>query len=128
MFRSLSISNDMLFEVLLAADALRRPGIASTGTTLAVLIRILKQRGLQRVGAIVVHTLLNDETCTRLSRAGLDQLVRYGTSTNEVYFREAGQRDRGPVMRRHNKRFAARRALSVEHPDSGVHGSLRIHQ
>jgi ribose-phosphate pyrophosphokinase len=56
--------------------------IASSGTTLEVLVRILKQRGLQRVGAIVVHALLNDETCARLSRAGLDQLVSTNSTTH----------------------------------------------
>ncbi len=49
--------------------------IASSGTTLERLVRILKERGVEEVGAIVVHALLDDETPERLGRAGLDRLV-----------------------------------------------------
>jgi len=61
--------------------------ITSSGTTLATLVRILKERGVQKVGAIVVHALLGDETCTRLARAGLDRLVSTDSiihSSNEI--------------------------------------------
>jgi ribose-phosphate pyrophosphokinase len=49
--------------------------IASSGTTLETLVRILKDRGVKRVGAIIVHALLDDDTASRLDRAGLDRLI-----------------------------------------------------
>lgn len=49
--------------------------IASSGRTLEVLVRLLKDRGVQHVGAIVVHALMDDETPDRLAKAGLDELV-----------------------------------------------------
>lgn len=49
--------------------------IASSGGTLEALIRILKQRGVAQVGAVVVHPLFGPDTQTRLRQAGLDQLV-----------------------------------------------------
>ena len=61
--------------------------IASSGTTLEALTRILKERGVEQVGAIVVHALLEDETSTRLMRAGLDRLLSTDSivhPTNEI--------------------------------------------
>lgn len=49
--------------------------IASSGGTLEAIVRILKQRGVGRIGAIVVHPLLAPGTAARLARAGLDELV-----------------------------------------------------
>jgi ribose-phosphate pyrophosphokinase len=49
--------------------------IASSGATLETLIRILKTRGVERVGAIIVHALLDEATPARLARVGLDRLV-----------------------------------------------------
>jgi len=65
-----------------ARDAWIVDDIASSGTTLEVLVRILKERGVERVGAIIVHALLNDETRARLERAGLDRLVSTDSITH----------------------------------------------
>jgi len=56
--------------------------IASSGKTLEVLVRILKQRGVEHVGAIVVHALMDDETPDRLARCGLDVLVSSDSITD----------------------------------------------
>lgn len=61
--------------------------IASSGATLEALTRILKERGVQNVGAIVVHALMNVETSERLERAGLERLVSTDSiahPTNEI--------------------------------------------
>jgi ribose-phosphate pyrophosphokinase len=61
--------------------------IASSGATLETLIRILKQRGLRKIGAIVVHALFEQQTSDRLTHAGLDQLVSTDSithPTNEI--------------------------------------------
>ena len=49
--------------------------IASSGGTLEALVRLLKQRGVAQVGAVVVHPLFAPDTQARLREAGLDQLV-----------------------------------------------------
>ena len=49
--------------------------IASSGGTLEALVRLLGQRGVARVDAVVVHPLFAPDTLARLRRAGLDQLV-----------------------------------------------------
>lgn len=61
--------------------------IASSGTTLETLVRILKDRGVDQVEAIIVHALLDPETPTRLEAAGLDRLVSTDSvihSSNEI--------------------------------------------
>lgn len=49
--------------------------IASSGGTLEALIRLLRERGVEKIGAIVVHALLDDEAPRRLARAGVDPLL-----------------------------------------------------
>jgi ribose-phosphate pyrophosphokinase len=82
-------------DVHIELPELRRPveeawivdDIASSGTTLEVLVRILKARGVQHVGAIVVHALMDNETPERLEKAGLDELVSSDSivdSTNRI--------------------------------------------
>ena len=61
--------------------------IASSGATLETLSRILKQRGLRNIGAIVVHALFEQTTSDRLTQAGLDHLVSTDSithPTNEI--------------------------------------------
>ena len=54
--------------------------IASSGATLEAIIQILKDRGVEDVGAVIVHPLLDPGAHERLRRAGLDRLV----STNSI--------------------------------------------
>ena len=49
--------------------------IGSSGTTLEAVARILKQRGVEEIGAIVVHALFGPDTPQRLREAGISQLV-----------------------------------------------------
>jgi ribose-phosphate pyrophosphokinase len=49
--------------------------IASSGATLESIVRILKSRGVETVGAIIVHALFDDAVAARLASAGLDRLV-----------------------------------------------------
>ncbi len=49
--------------------------IASSGGTLEAIVRLLKQRAVAQVGAVVIHPLFAPDTQARLRSAGLDQLV-----------------------------------------------------
>jgi len=49
--------------------------IASSGATLETLVRALKAFGVQEIGAVIVHALLERDMPSRLAEAGLDRLV-----------------------------------------------------
>lgn len=53
--------------------------IASSGVTLAALAGMLRERGVQRCEAVVVHALLSPEAEARLAAAGIDALVSTDT-------------------------------------------------
>ncbi len=61
--------------------------IGSSGTTLVALARLLKQRGVAEIGAIVVHALFDPDTPQRLHNAGIARLVSSDSvahSSNEI--------------------------------------------
>jgi ribose-phosphate pyrophosphokinase len=61
--------------------------IGSSGATLEAIARILKQRGVEKIGAIVVHALFGTDTASRLREAGITRLVSSDSithSTNEI--------------------------------------------
>jgi len=49
--------------------------IGSSGTTLETIAHILKARGVEKIGAIVVHALFSPDTPGRLREAGIERLV-----------------------------------------------------
>jgi ribose-phosphate pyrophosphokinase len=49
--------------------------VGSSGGTLESVARLLRQRGVESIGAIVVHALFDAETPARLERAGIHPLV-----------------------------------------------------
>jgi ribose-phosphate pyrophosphokinase len=49
--------------------------IGSSGTTLEAIAQILKARGVEQIGAIVVHALFSADTPGRLQKAGIERLV-----------------------------------------------------
>jgi ribose-phosphate pyrophosphokinase len=49
--------------------------MGSSGTTLESLARLLRRRGIDSIGAIVVHALFDAETPARLAQAGIEPLV-----------------------------------------------------
>jgi ribose-phosphate pyrophosphokinase len=49
--------------------------VGSSGATLEAVARVLRERGVESVGAIVVHALFDADTPERLRRAGIDTLV-----------------------------------------------------
>ena len=71
--RDVTIELDALPESVTAAWIV--DDIASSGATLEAIVRLLRARGLRRIGAIVVHALIEDSARERLDAAGLDQLV-----------------------------------------------------
>jgi ribose-phosphate pyrophosphokinase len=61
--------------------------IGSSGTTLEAVARLLKERGVAEIGAIVVHALLDPDTPRRLQNAGIARLVSSDSvahSSNEI--------------------------------------------
>lgn len=61
--------------------------IGSSGTTLEAIAAILKQRGVEKIGAIVVHALFGPDATQRLRRAGISRLISSDSvvhSSNEI--------------------------------------------
>jgi ribose-phosphate pyrophosphokinase len=61
--------------------------IGSSGTTLETVARILTERGVEEIGAIVVHALFGPATPQRLREAGITRLVSTDSvvhSSNEI--------------------------------------------
>lgn len=58
--------------------------IGSSGTTLETLSRILVERGIEEIGAIVVHALFAPDTPTRLREAGIMTLVSSDSIVHET--------------------------------------------
>jgi ribose-phosphate pyrophosphokinase len=61
--------------------------ISSSGATLETIARILIQRGVRHIGAIVVHPLFDTEAQTRLEQLGIEPLVSTDSiahSTNAI--------------------------------------------
>ena len=54
--------------------------IASSGKTLEKAATALRDRGLERIGAVIVHALFGEQTLARLASAGIDSVV----STNSI--------------------------------------------
>jgi ribose-phosphate pyrophosphokinase len=57
--------------------------IGSSGSTLEVLARILKDRGVEEIGAIIVHALFDAEASARLRDAGITRLVSSDSVAHE---------------------------------------------
>jgi ribose-phosphate pyrophosphokinase len=56
--------------------------IGSSGTTLEAIARILAERGVEKIGAIVVHALFGPDTPERLQEAGIARLVSSDSVTH----------------------------------------------
>ena len=54
--------------------------VGSSGATLEAVARILRERGITEIGAVVVHALFDADTPERLRESGIESLI----STNSI--------------------------------------------
>jgi ribose-phosphate pyrophosphokinase len=92
--------------------------IASTGVTLAAAARALRQSGVSRVEAAVVHAIFAKGAATTLRRAGIERVVSCDTvvhPTNAITTaRWLAEAVRSPVRRRRERREPRERRESGE--------------